>query len=259
MILWVMLAMIAIAAAAVSLPLLRTGSRRADPTAEVVRRQYVEAEPAPDAARRLLAEAPGAEALRERPMGRLGRFILIGTLLAVLVLGTVGVYVMVGAPELADAPPSPAPAVGLRPDLTAELEQRVLSAPDDASSWSRLGVAYAGADRFSDAAMVFARAARLDPATAAYPSAEGEAMTQAAKGQVTPGARAAFRAALAADPSDARARYYLALAKDQAGDHKGAMEDWSVLIKSAPPDAPWLPQVRAFVARSAARVQSGNQ
>ncbi len=258
--LWIMLAMIAVAAAAVGLPLLRTGRRRADPTADIIRRQYAEAGPAPDAARRLLAEAPPGPVADERSLGRRARFIIVGGLLFLFVLGTVGVYVVVGAPELAAAPPpGPAPAAARRPDLTAELEQRVLSAPDDASGWNRLGVAYAGADRFSDAAMVFARAARLDPATAAYPSAEGEALTQAAHGQVTPGARAAFRAALAADPSDPRARYYIALAKDQAGDHPGAMADWNTLIRSAPPDAPWLPQVRAFVARSAVLARDGNQ
>ncbi len=260
MILWVMLAMIAVAAAAVSLPLLRRGGRRGDPTAEVIRRQFVDADAAPDAARRLLAETPTAMTPSERGLGHGIRFASVGGVLFILVLGTVGLYFKVGAPELAGARAGAAPMVGAqRPDLTAELEQRVLSAPDDASSWNRLGIAYAVANRFSDAAIVFARASRLDPAVSAYPSAEGEALTQAAKGKVEPDARAAFLAALAADPSDPRARYYLALAKDQAGDHKGAMADWETLIRSAPRDAPWLPQVRAFVARAGGRVSSGNQ
>ncbi len=258
--LWILLAMVAVAGLAVCVPLLRNGRTRADPTAAVIRGQFAEAEATPDAARRLLAEAPDEVAGMERSLGRGGRFILVGALLFIFVLGTVGLYVAIGAPELAGAPPVRAPAtVDPRPDLTAELEQRVLSAPGDASSWNRLGIAYSGANRFADAAMVFARASRLDPGDAAYPSAEGEALTLAARGQVTPGARAAFRTALTADPSDPRARYYLALAKDQAGDHKGAMADWTTLIQSAPPDAPWLPQVRAFVARSAGRVPSGNQ
>ena len=259
MMLWIMLAMITVAAAAVTAPLLRDVRRRADPTAEVVRRQFVEADGAPDAARRLLAEG-SRPAPAERSLGRGGRFLLVGALLFIFVIGTVGLYVAVGAPELASAPSNPAPPqAGKGPDLTAELEQRVLSAPADASSWNRLGVAYLGASRYSDAAMVFARAARLDPAVAAYPSAEGEALTEAAGGRVDPAARAAFRTALSADPSDPRARYYLALAKDQAGQHERALADWNTLIRSAPPGAPWLPQVRALVARSAASVRQGNQ
>jgi cytochrome c-type biogenesis protein CcmH len=255
-ILIVMLAMIAVAATVVSVPLLRNQeTRRADPTAAVVRSQFAEAEPAPEAARRLLAEAPVAEA-RTRTLGRGGRYALTAAIVAVFVVGTFGIYILVGQPELA-GPPPPSPVAAPRPDLTAELEQRALSAPGDATSWNRLGLAYQNADRFADAALVFARAATLDPNAAAYPSAEGEALTQAANGKVTTGAREAFRAALTIEPSDPRARFYLALAKDQAGDHAGAQRDWASLIQSAPADAPWLPQVRASIARL--RVRSGNQ
>ncbi len=256
MILILTLAMVAVAAAVVSFPLLRKReTRRTDPTAAVVRRQFAEAEAAPEAARRLLAEAPN-ETTRTRTLGRGGRYGLTAALVVLLLVGTVGLYVAVGQPELAGATP-PAPVAAAKPDLTAELEQRALSAPDDATSWNRLGLAYQKAGRFADAALVFARAAKLDPQIAVYPSAEGEALTQAANGQVTTGAREAFRATLTLEPSDPRARYYLALAKDQAGDHAGARRDWAVLIQTAPSDAPWLPQVRAQVARLT--VRSGNQ
>ncbi len=257
MILILTLVMVAVAAAVVSFPLLRKReTRRADPTAAVVRRQFVEAEAAPEAARRLLAEAP-SETTRTRTLGRGGRYTLTAALVVLLLVGTVGLYVAVGQPELAGATPTAPVVAAAKPDLTAELEQRALSAPDDATSWNRLGLAYQKAGRFADAALVFARAAKLDPQIAAYPSAEGEALTQAANGQVTTGAREAFRAALTLEPSDPRARYYLALAKDQAGDHAGARRDWAVLIRTAPSDAPWLPQVRAQVARLT--VRSGNQ
>jgi cytochrome c-type biogenesis protein CcmH len=68
---------------------------------------------------------------------------------------------------------------------------------------------------------------------------------------VTADAEAAFRQAVAIDPADPRARYYLAIARDQRGDQQGAMDDWISLLKSAPPDAPWAPQVRAFVEKVA--------
>jgi len=42
------------------------------------------------------------------------------------------------------------------------------------------------------------------------------------------------------------------MAKDEDGDHAGAMADWIALIKSAPPDAPWLADMRDFVGRVAA-------
>ena len=42
---------------------------------------------------------------------------------------------------------------------------------------------------------------------------------------VTPGARGLFAKVLALDPADARARYFLAMAKDEDGDHASAMAD----------------------------------
>ena len=66
-----------------------------------------------------------------------------------------------------------------------------------------------------------------------------------------PAAAAAFTAARGLDPADARARYFLALARDQRGDHKGAVDDWVALLNSAPADAPWAAQLRGFVEQAA--------
>ncbi len=70
---------------------------------------------------------------------------------------------------------------------------------------------------------------------------------QAAGGQVTPAASAAFRAALGIDPNEPRARYFLAVQKDQNGDPDGAMTDWVSIVNAAPDDAPWAGEVRRFV------------
>jgi cytochrome c-type biogenesis protein CcmH len=115
-----------------------------------------------------------------------------------------------------------------------------------------LGWSYLQVGKNAEAAGAYARAADLDPHNAEYRSAEGEASVLAAGGQVTPQAEAAFRKAVSLDPADPRARYYLAIAKDQRGDAEGAMNDWIALLKSAPPDAPWAAQVRAFVEKVAA-------
>jgi hypothetical protein len=55
--------------------------------------------------------------------------------------------------------------------------------------------------RAADAATAYARAVALDPKNANYASAEGEALTESAGGQVTPAALGAFHRALAADGS----------------------------------------------------------
>ena len=56
---------------------------------------------------------------------------------------------------------------------------------------------------------------------------------------------------LQADPNDARARYYLALARGQAGDMRGALDRWVELAAQSPADAPWLPTVRQRITETA--------
>jgi cytochrome c-type biogenesis protein CcmH len=178
--------------------------------------------------------------------------VLIVGLAAVLALGATAVRFGVGRPAAAPASlpaghPSMDPAA-----LIPGLEARLANAPDDPEGWRMLGWSYLQVGRNVEAAQAYGRAADLDPHNAEYRSGEGEASVLAAGGQVTPAAEAAFRKAVQLDPADARARYYLAIAKDQKGDSKGAMDDWIALLKSAPPGSAWAPQVRAFVEKVAA-------
>ena len=52
------------------------------------------------------------------------------------------------------------------------------------------------------------------------------------------------RRALELQPGNPQARYYLATMKDMRGDHRGAVDDLIALLREAPADAPWEPQVR---------------
>ena len=102
-----------------------------------------------------------------------------------------------------------------------------------------LGWSYYRTERFADAANAYRRATAADPKNAEGWSALGEAISLAGQGDVPAEAEAAFRKALAIDPADPRARYFLAVKKDLAGDHKGAIDDWIALLKDTPPGAPW--------------------
>ena len=211
--------------------------------------------------RRILAEGPETEA-PARPISERSLVVLALGLVAIVVLGAAGLYLKFGRPDLNGAPgvtvaPATASADPTHPGggdvagMIGQLEAKMKQTPNDPEGWRMLGWSYIQTQRYADAANAYGRAAALDP-KAEYLSAEGEALVQAANGQVTPDARTAFKKAVAADPSDPRARYFLAVDKDQQGDHKGAMADWIALIKSAPPDAPWAGEVRTFVTRIAA-------
>jgi cytochrome c-type biogenesis protein CcmH len=205
-----------------------------------------------EAQRRVLAEARSGEAAA-RPLGSRALKVVGGLSALLIGVGGVGLYALLGRPDLArpDAEVAASGDTSLERMISA-LEGQVRETPDDAEMWGLLGGAYAQAGRYESAAGAYARAAVLAPDEAHLHSALGETLVQVAGGVVTDDALVAFGAAVARDPSDARARYFLALRKDQTGDRDGAMDDWIGLLNSAPPDAPWVPQVRALVDQVAA-------
>jgi cytochrome c-type biogenesis protein CcmH len=219
-----------------------------------------------DLKRRVLAEGRTKEAPARPLSERTLLYLALGTVTVVTLAGT-GLYLAIGRPNvpghsaMASAsvgPAAGADAAGQPPGhgdvaaMIAMLETQMKQHPDNAEGWRMLGWSYLQTGRNADAAAAYGRAAALAPKNAEYLSAQGEATVLADNGQVSPAAEAIFKRAVGADPGDPRARYYLGVAKDQRGDHQGAMDDWIALLKSAPPDAPWAPEVRSFVEKVAA-------
>jgi cytochrome c-type biogenesis protein CcmH len=218
-----------------------------------------------DLKRRVLAEGRKADA-PARPLPEKTLLFLALGIVAVVTLAGTGLYLKIGRPDVPASPALKGGAAGAAASMAtdaaghqgevgamiAQLETQMQREPGNVEGWRMLGWSYLQTGRNAEAAAAYGKAAALDPANAEYLSAQGEATVLAAQGQVTPAAQAIFRRTLTVDPADPRARYYLAVAKDQSGDQKGAMDDWIALIKSAPPGAPWAGEVRAFVERVAA-------
>jgi cytochrome c-type biogenesis protein CcmH len=288
LILWVIFSgMVALAAAGLAIPLVRrydAQARETDAVTAVLRDQLNEvgtqaasgqvAAGEADALRteikrRLLVEHR-AQALPVRLMANPAAGRAATALAVVVALGATGVYAVIGRPDLtAPAPPrviareiaaidapaagptAAAPATPVVAPVIAQLEARMAKSPGDPEGWRMLGWAYFQTQRFADAATAYVKALKLDPRGAGYASAYGEALVNAAGGVVTPAAVQAFADAKKLDATDARARYFLALARDQAGDHKGAIDDWVRLLNEAPAGAPWAPELRRFVETAA--------
>ena len=159
--------------------------------------------------------------------------------------GTAGGSTTGGASQQAAAAAAPQHPMGEVSSMIAGLESRLQQNPNDASGWQMLGWSYMRTGRPADAARAYGRAVALDPGNAEYLSAEGEAIVQS-EGKVSDDAAAIFRRAMKGDAKDPRSRYFLAIYRDQQGDHAGAIKDFIALIKSAPPDAPWVTQVRNY-------------
>jgi cytochrome c-type biogenesis protein CcmH len=191
----------------------------------------------------------------------------------ILALGTVGLYALSGGfdpPSGSDkAAFSPAgisaidqlaaatqgslaqnpsqPRVGGVDEMIARLTDRLNRSPDDPEGWRMLGWSYFNTERFAQAASVYAKAIALDPQSADYRSSRGEALVRAADGRVTDEAKAVFAEALRLDGKDPRARFFLGLAKEQAGDKQAALDDWIAILDETDSRDSWVADLRQRV------------
>jgi len=214
-----------------------------------------------EAKRRMLGAARVPDQVA-RPLGSaaLGR-LAIG-LAAFVAVAATALYTTLGRPDLAVEVPATVAdaaggAAGGQPSpadidsMVGQLEQRMADNPGDAEGWRMLGWSYFQTQRFQQSADAYAKAVKLAPTGPGFASAYGEALVQAASGVVSSAARQQFDAARALDPADPRARYFIGVSKEQAGDHRGALDEWLALLKTAPADAPWAAELRRVVGETA--------
>jgi cytochrome c-type biogenesis protein CcmH len=145
------------------------------------------------------------------------------------------------------------PPAGSMDDVIASLGERLRQDPDNHEGWFQLGLAFRGSERFAEAEQAFRRAMQLAPRNADYVAYLGEALLLKGGDAPPPEAEQLFRRALALQPGNAQARYYLATLKDLRGDHRAAVDELIALLREAPADAVWEPQVRDAVTAIARR------
>jgi cytochrome c-type biogenesis protein CcmH len=211
--------------------------------------------------RRLLAaaEPPTAgSAVAERVRGTGHRRVAAIVALVVLVLGPLGLYIALGSPNVPGEPAFARIKMPLGHDsiasLVGQVEARLAANPNDGAGWEVIAPVYARLGRFDDAVKARQKALALNGDTAAREADLGEAETAAANGIVTATAKATFDRAVARDPKEAKARYFLGLAAEQDGRSNDAATIWRTMLAEAPPGAPWV----GFVTQALARV-SGTQ
>ncbi len=172
-------------------------------------------------------------------------------------------YARLGAPALPDQPfaarttPAKATAGIEHIDLgeaVGKIAAHLKEHPEDLRGWLLLGRTELSLGHYAEAVDAYRHAADLSGHRADIMGDWGEAQVIAADGTVTPAAREAFEAALGDKESAPRSRYYLALAKSQQGDAKGALQGWVDLAADAPADAEWLPLVQQRIAEAAAKL-----
>ena len=113
-------------------------------------------------------------------------------------------------------------------EALAKLRTHLKTHPDDLTGWLLLARSEVGLGRYREGAEAYARAAELSSDRPDIAADWGEAQVMA-EGSVTPEAVKAFEAGLKDTASAPKSRYYLALAKLEQGDPRGALQDWADL------------------------------
>jgi len=210
-----------------------------------------------EVSRRLLAAAdtqpPSAPSTFSQPMlGRRRAAAIVA--LIILPFGPPTLYIALGSPNV---PWEPAFA---RVDtsqgresvdsLVSKVEAHLANNPNDGSGWQVIAPVYMRLGRFDDAVAARKKSLALNGDSAMRQADLGEAMTAAADGVVTADAKAAFERAIANDPHEAKARYFLGLAAEQDGHSGQATTIWRSLLADAPAGAPWIKFVSEALSRA---------
>ena len=148
----------------------------------------------------------------------------------------------------AGAGAAPAQGLGSVDEMIERIAKRLEQNPGNAEDWRMLGWSYFGTERYAEAAEAYGKAAALQPRTAALHASQGEALVRASQGLITPQAKAAFEATFKLDPKEPRARYFLGMAKEQAGDKVAALADWVALAQEADSAEPWVADLQQRIA-----------
>ncbi|MBV8592962.1 MAG: c-type cytochrome biogenesis protein CcmI [Caulobacteraceae bacterium] len=205
-----------------------------------------------EAARRLIAlNRAGPEAPKEPPRAR--HRLAAAALIAVgLPAVAIPLYGLLGRPLMPDEPLASrhemdAAAKNIEAAV-AGVEAHLVAKPDDGRGWAVIAPVYMRLERYQDAAHAYSEALRLLGEDPSRRAAYGEALFVAAGGIVTEKARQAFDTALAEEPGQPQARFYLALGAEQDGKKEEAIQAYQALLKDATPDAAWVGAVKSRLA-----------
>ncbi|MBA3581418.1 MAG: c-type cytochrome biogenesis protein CcmI [Gammaproteobacteria bacterium] len=166
----------------------------------------------------------------------------VGALAWVLGIGIplvgIGLYLKLGEPNAIVNPQAQAQEHGQNDSvdqMTAGLEQRLAENPNDVSGWMLLARTYLQTGQLIKGREALQRAVALNPNNpdALFQLADVSTTTQ--NGSFAGEPRKLIEQALAIDPTSQYGRWLLGLAKEEAGDKKGAIAIWQKLLEEGVP------------------------
>lgn len=186
--------------------------------------------------RRLLGASEGATASQQQTRAQGGAVspVFAGAVAGFLVLGTLVAYLGLGQPgqpgtvhaERVRQDPRQAPVS----EQIARVEARLHEFPEDGAGWDVIAPVYLKLGRNSDAANAFKRAMSLRGEDARRLSGYTQARLAMTRGIVAQDIHEAFQKLIKLRPDDVPARFWLAMAKEQAGKTQAAARDYQALF-----------------------------
>jgi cytochrome c-type biogenesis protein CcmH len=208
-----------------------------------------------EVSRRLIAAADAEQAAKsgggKSPLWRRRATALAG--LVLLPIGATALYVALGSPQMPGEPLA-ARLQAAHQDrslqsLISQVEAHLERNPNDARGYEVVAPVYLRLGRFDDAVRARRKLLELSGENADRQADLGEALMAASNGIITTEAKIAFDRALALDPNDLKAKFFVGVAAEQDGDRHKAAAIWTSMLKDAPADAPWVPIVSAALTR----------
>ena len=139
-------------------------------------------------------------------------------------------------------------------DAVAQVEARLVDAPNDIRGWQALGPVYMQLGRYAEAANAFRRILELEPPTADRETDLAEALMMTEGGVMQQASRTLLESAIERDPQHVRSRFYLAGELTRLGQYDDALPIWDDLLELATGEEPWVATARAGQAAAQAGV-----
>ncbi|WP_299937714.1 c-type cytochrome biogenesis protein CcmI [uncultured Pelagimonas sp.] len=230
----------------------------------------------------LAADTAAQEGNSDAGKAGIASFVMAGLVAATVLGGGFGLYTYLGNPGTPDMPlavrmeesqkardnrmsqadaeermpaaePVDAPEDYMK--LVVQLRDAVEKRPDDERGLVLLASTEATLGNYKAAYEVQAKLVALlgEGATAKDYTDLADMMIIAAGGYVSPEAQEVLEQALALDPENGVARFYGGLMMAQTGRPDVAFQMWDILLRSSPPEAPWVGPIRAQIEELAFR------
>ena len=206
--------------------------------------------------RRLLAAGRALGAATQalaQPINRGARLRLAAVLAIVVTSSAFLIYLTIGTPQApafltitADARAQAAAQRAELTRLTGLIEERLTETPDDGQGWALLASARLKLGKMDDARNALAKAKQFLPAAQAAEATARFAQTLAevSEGQAISPIRQYANEAIGLDPDNGRGHMLLALIAMQTNDPDTARKEWSLIVERLPADSPYVAQAK---------------